>query len=238
MIRFLQQVRMHLVEERRRIRVPDMDNSHSGQMLICPHVRDIEIRPLGPGDLEAVVDLQAAFLDGSLLTDLGTGFLVSFYTAALAHPNTRACVAVDSGAIVGAAIASTEVGHFNRFVKPRIFVPLAIAIASPKRWRVLPSLLQSLREHEPAPPIPAELLTLIVDGRRRQQGVGRRLLDALEAEFASERIPLYRVAVRSHLAIARAFYEATGFVFEQQLQVLGRPMTYLTKTVAAHPPPR
>jgi hypothetical protein len=41
----------------------------------------------------------------------------------------------------------------------------------------------------------------------------------------------YRVAVRSHLAAARAFYGATGFEPEQELRVLGHPMTYLTKKI-------
>jgi hypothetical protein len=39
------------------------------------------------------------------------------------------------------------------------------------------------------------------------------------------------VAVRSHLSVARAFYLATGFIPEQEMMVLGAPMTYLTKVV-------
>jgi ribosomal protein S18 acetylase RimI-like enzyme len=191
-----------------------------------------------PNDVEAVVDLQVEFLDGSLLTDLGARFLRTFYRAALSHPDTRAFVAIAEGATVGAAIASVDVGRFNAHVKPRIVVPLAIALAPPRRWRIVAPLVQSLGERGPEPAVPAELLTLVVDGRFRQRGIGRGLLDALERSLANEAIGRYRVAVRSHLGVARAFYEATGFRFEQELTVLGRPMTYLTKQVPAPPRPQ
>ena len=44
------------------------------------------------------------------------------------------------------------------------------------------------------------------------------------------RISLVTLGV-SDLRRARSFYEATGFEPEQELQVLGQPMTYLTKRV-------
>ena len=58
----------------------------------------------------------------------------------------------------------------------------------------------------------------------------KMILDSVHA-FAAERVSCYRVAVRSHLTVARAFYLATGFQPEQELSVLGAPMTYLTKVV-------
>jgi len=208
-------------------------------MLICRHVRDVDIRPMQPGDLGPVVDLQVRFLHGSLLTDLGSAFLTGFYTAALGEPRTRALVAVTDGGIAGAAVASTDVRQFNAHVKPRIVIPLAAAVCDPRRWRLVPALLESLREPPPTPAIPAELLTLVVDGTQRQRGIGRALIESLEQTFAAEQVDVYRVAVRSHLDIARAFYEATGFAFEQELTVLGRPMTYLTKRVnVSRPRPR
>jgi GNAT superfamily N-acetyltransferase len=90
-----------------------------------------------------------------------------------------------------------------------------------------------LTGREPQPAISAELLLLVVDASVRRHQIGRRLVDALEEVFATEHVVLYRVAVRSHLTVARAFYLATGFVPEQELAVLGAPMTYLTKVVRA-----
>jgi|SRR5579871_6552748 len=190
-------------------------------------------------DLAAVVDLQVAFLVGSLVTELGAAFVTAFYRVALPHHSTRAFVAADGDAIVGAAFATVDVARFDAHVKPRILLPLAAALAPPARWRLLKPLTTSLVERGPGHAIPAELLTLVVDGRQRQRGIGRSLLDALEHRLACEGIGEYRVAVRSQLDVARAFYQATGFVFEQELMVLARPMTYLTKRVpAAIPQPR
>jgi hypothetical protein len=44
------------------------------------------------------------------------------------------------------------------------------------------------------------------------------------------------VAVRMHLAAARAFYVAEGFQPEQERSVLGHPMIYLTKEIGRHDP--
>ena len=203
-------------------------------MLQCYRgVTQIDIRPMTSRDIDEVVTLQIKFLDGSLVTDLGPRFLGSFHRAALQHSDTRAFVATDRGSIVGLAVGSLDVAKFNGYVRPRILFPLAAAIASPARWRLGFALARTLVERDPAPVIPAELLLLVVDDRCRQRGIGRTLLEKLERSLASAAITQYRVAVRSHLDVARAFYTALGFAFEQELAVLGRPMTYLTKDIAA-----
>ena len=79
--------------------------------------------------------------------------------------------------------------------------------------------------------ISGELLLLVVDPRVRRHHVGKGLVAQLERVFAEHGIDRYRVALRSQLEIARAFYLATGFVHEQELAVLGESMTYLTKAV-------
>jgi ribosomal protein S18 acetylase RimI-like enzyme len=190
------------------------------------------VRTMAPGDVDEVVALQVAFLDGSIVTELGTSFLKRFHHAALAHQSIRAFVAVGAGgAIVGFVQASCDVHAFNSYMRPRILARLASALLVPARWRLIGHFVQGIGDREPQPPMPAELLLLVVDASVRRQQVGRRLVGALEDTFASEKISRYRVAVRSQLTIARAFYLATGFEREQELSVLGAPMTYLTKPV-------
>lgn len=201
-------------------------------MVCSPAVASAEVRPMQPTDIEQVVALQTAFLEGSLVTDLGSRFLRSFYRAALRQSHTRAFVAVDGRSIVGLAVGTVDVARFNAHVRPRILAPMFAAILAPHRWAIAAALLRMPFEPAPQPPIPAELLVLVVDSRRRQHGIGRALLAALERAFHEACVEIYRVAVRSHLAVARAFYRALGFEFEQELPVLGRPMTYLSKHVA------
>ena len=190
------------------------------------------VRTMTSADVDAVVSLQVAFLDGSVVTELGPAFLKRFHRAALAHASIQAVVAIGArDAVVGFVQASRDVHAFNRHMKPRVVAPLGLALLAPMRWRLIPHFVRAIGDREPEPAMPAELLLLVVDASQRRQQIGRRLVDALEDAFRSEHVSRYRVAVRSHLAIARAFYLATGFVPEQELSVLGAPMTYLTKVV-------
>jgi ribosomal protein S18 acetylase RimI-like enzyme len=192
----------------------------------------MDVRPMTAADVPAVVALQAAYLEGSTITDLGPRFLTAFHGAALGHPATIAHVATLHDRLAGFVLASADVHQFNASVKPRILLPLVRALATPRRVGVLRDLVRGLRDHEPQPAVPAELLLLVVDVRQRRQGIGQCLLRALEGQFRHRRIEQYRVAVRSHLQVARAFYQSTGFEFEQELTVLGRPMTYLVKRIS------
>lgn len=193
----------------------------------------IVIRPMTPPDIAAIVDLQLAFLDGSVITRLGPGFLAAFHQAALGHPSSRAFVAAGpQGAIGGFALASLDVAAFNGHVKRRVLWPLVQALLTPRGVPLIWRFAQSLIEREPEPYMPAELLLLTVDSGYRRRGIGQRLLEAIEQAFARDGVARYRVAVRKQLAVARAFYLATGFESEQELLVLGQPMAYLTKRVA------
>jgi ribosomal protein S18 acetylase RimI-like enzyme len=196
-------------------------------------VAAVGLRAMTAGDIDAVVRLQMAFLEGSIITGLGRRFLTRFHALAIDHPATRAMVAETlDGVIAGFVLASTDVHAFNRHVKPRVLPRLVMALLSPRRIRIAGSICRGLADAEPQPDIPAELLLLVVDARYRRRGIGQRLVDALESTFRAEHVTRYRVAVRKHLAVARAFYENAGFEPEQELTVLGHPMTYLTKDIA------
>ena len=189
---------------------------------------------MSPGDIAPVVALQIAYLDGSVVTQLGPVFLTRFLRVTLQHDPSRAFVARDGSArIVGFAIGSLDVHAFNQFVKPRVFTALVHALLTPSRVALIGSMARMVVEGEPEPPIPAELLLLVVDPTTRRQGIGAKLLQELENAFAVGNVARYRVAIRSHLSEARAFYSALHFEHEQERTVLGRPMVYLTKRLRA-----
>jgi ribosomal protein S18 acetylase RimI-like enzyme len=193
----------------------------------------VGLRAMTVEDIGAVVRLQIAYLEGSIITGLGRRFLTRFHALAIGHPATRALVAATAdGSIAGFVLASTDVHAFNQYVKPRVLPQLVMALLSPRRVRIAGSIFRGLADEEPQPRLPAELLLLVVDERYRRRGIGHRLVLALESTFNAEHVTRYRVAVRTHLAVARAFYEDAGFGLEQELSVLGHPMTYLTKNVA------
>jgi len=193
----------------------------------------LRIRPMAARDIPAVVQLQVAFLNGSIVTQLGPAFLTRFHAVALAHPASRGFVAELDGMIAGFALGSLDVHAFNAHMKPRILCAMITALLAPSRISLAVSLVRMVFEGEPQPTIPAELLLLTVDPRARRGGVGRGLLGALERSFREQGVERYRVAVRSQLVEAKAFYEALRFEHEQDRTVLGLPMTYLTKQVRA-----
>jgi GNAT superfamily N-acetyltransferase len=189
----------------------------------------VEVRAMSRGDVADVVALQRTFLHGSIVTALGDRFLTRLYVIALSHSSTRAFVVRSTRGVAAAAVGTIDIDAFNRYVKRRVFFALVTSLLSPARFRLVPRFVRSLLEPEPLPHIAAELLLLVVDARERRQGIARTLLLAVESAFAHERVSLYRVAVRTELDVARQFYGALGFVAEQELPVLGRPMSYLTK---------
>lgn len=190
------------------------------------------VSPMTAASVTPVVGLQSAFLEGSIVTQLGPGFLTRFHSAALDHDSSRAFVAFDDhDEVAGFALGTVDVGRFNAYMKPRVLPSMIRALLSPTRIVLSGSLVRMVLEGEPRPPIPAELLLLVVHPRSRRCGIGRSLLAALESAFAREGIGQYRVAARSRLAVARAFYEALAFEHEQDRTVLGQPMVYLTKRV-------
>lgn len=193
-----------------------------------PEPRAASVRVMSHADIAAATALQRAFLHGSLVTELGDRFLARFHAAALEHPSTRAFTAI-AGNMVGFVVGTTDVDGFNRFVRPRVLPSLVRSLLSPKGLALAPRFARALTDRPPQPPIPAELLLLVVDERARRQGVGRALLAAVESAFERDLVDVYRVAVRTHLDKAQRFYGALGFVVEQELRVLGEPMTYLTK---------
>lgn len=185
------------------------------------------IRAAGEDDIRPIVAIASQELGPSLVVRLGPGFLGRMLALALRHPVTSLLVAEDASEVVAFALATRDRHGFDRFLKPRL-VPVLVA-ALLVRPRLAPAFLLSLVDGEPEPRIPAELMLLAVRADRRRKALASHLLDALEEEWRNTRITRYRVSMRSELTAAFEFYRRRGFVFEQERQVLGRPMTYLNK---------
>jgi ribosomal protein S18 acetylase RimI-like enzyme len=191
----------------------------------------LRLGPLTGDDVGHAAALAVRTLaNDSRLAQLGESFLRNLYRAALAQSDSLAAKAVnETGETVGYALASADVHAFRAFVQPRMTLPTARSLLNPRRLYLLPKIIRSLHEPEPQPHVPAELLLLYVEPGHKRRGAGRELLKWLHTAFGARGVPRYRVAVRSHLGDAKAFYQAVGFVFEQELSVLGEPMTYFVR---------
>jgi len=187
------------------------------------------LRRLTASDVLAVARLQSGLLQNSAITQLGVGFLVRFYRVALAA-GCEAFVACDAdGRVIGAALATEDIARFNAYVTPRIALRLLASLS--RRWALAFRFLRGCFERKPSRHVAAELLLLFVDGSRQRGGTGKRLVQAVEDAFARRGVIEYRVSLRSEIRGAQAFYAAIGFQYDDELIVLGRPMTYLKKQI-------
>jgi ribosomal protein S18 acetylase RimI-like enzyme len=181
-------------------------------------------------DIPLAAEMAVRLLPASVLTQLGGSFVKALYRAALAHPATIALKATDcGGTTIGFCLASSDTGALQHGLRRRLLASILRALLNPARFKLVPRFISSVLEDEPQPYVAAELLLLYVDDMCQRQGSGRAVVEQLETELRKRGVDRYRVAVRTQLTKAKAFYTATGFVFEQERLVLGEPMTYFVR---------
>ncbi len=190
----------------------------------------VTIDELTHADIDAAAQMAVRLLPASLLCQLGESFMRALYRTALRHSATVALRATgENGCATGFCLASSDSIALQQHLRSNLAIPTARALLAPSRLKLIPRFLQGLFDPEPQPHMCAELLLLYVDGQGQRKGSGRALIRQLEARFTCQSVPAYRVAVRSQLSGAKAFYIASGFTFEQERVVLGEPMTYFVR---------
>ena len=188
--------------------------------------------PIVERDITEVIALQREVMPASIVTQLGSGFLHGFYRAALRHPSCVSAIArTAQGAVAGFMLATKDAQRFDRDVGRAVALRLLLALANPRRIALFPRFAAKVFETGPQASIPGELLLLAVAPEQRRQRLASALLQHMEESFHSTHLRLYRVAVRTSLTDARAFYRALGFQHEGDFTVLGEPMTYLTRQI-------
>ena len=162
------------------------------------------------------------------VTQLGSGFLTTARPFVI-HP-VRIRRSYAHGAVAGSSARNNGCASIrSRRGCARRCLPLALA--SPRRIALFPRFAAKAFETGPQASIPGELLLLAVAPEYRRQRLASALLHHIEESFRSTHLRLYRVAVRTSLTDARAFYRALGFQHEGDFTVLGDPMTYLTRQI-------
>jgi ribosomal protein S18 acetylase RimI-like enzyme len=202
----------------------------TSELAVVVRAQAVAIDELSRDDIDAAARMAVRLLPASLLCQLGESFMRALYRMALGHPATIALKATQrDGRPVGFCLASSDSTALQQQLRSALALPTVRALLAPSRHKLIPSFLRGILEPEVQPHMPAELLLLYVDEECQRKGSGRALVCQLEAELIAQTVPSYRVAVRSHLERAKAFYTATGFRFEQERMMLGEPMTYFIR---------
>jgi len=158
--------------------------------------------------------LHRAQLPGSFLASLGPGFLRVLYRRLVVDGASTVLVARAGDEVLGFVAGTEDTGRFmRRFVRrdgPRAAVAGAAGLL-----RHPVAAVETLR-YGPASadvdglPV-AELLALAVDPAARRQGLGLRLIRALQDDVRARDVPGMRVTVASENAGAIVAYERAGF---------------------------
>ena len=145
----------------------------------------IEIRPMARADLRSVVAIHRAAFPDFFLSDLGPAFLRVFYEFVAEEGIALVAVAEDRR-VAGFVAGVLHPRSFYQQLLRRRYVQVALALVPPtlRRPSTLIRVARRARQRTAADgqtPSGAELMSLAVDPARRQQGVGRALVEAFTA---------------------------------------------------------
>ncbi len=182
------------------------------------------LRPLAGPDAPSLARLHRQELPDSFLPRLGSAFLVEMYGILLAEPTVFG-FAAGPGEPEAFVLCTTDRASVDRAIGAR---RLSLLIKALPRLLASPTLLLALadgltyagKEHA----APAELVIIVVDGQRKSQGIGARLMEATRAEFRARGVPRWSVTVSLDNPRACRFYERERMTAAGTFRVFGRAM--------------
>ena len=190
---------------------------------------DLEVRPTGDGDVEAVASLHADGLSLGFFVELGPAFLRAYHRAFSASPEAVSLVAVGRGGQVVGAISGVlrPQAHMRWMLQRRGASLAALALLSlplhPRAaWRFLRSRLRRYlagwRRHrsssaETASPASsrAVLSHVVVAPGARGAGLGQRLVERFVEEGRRSGLRRFTLTTLEGEAGAGRFYETLGW---------------------------
>ena len=182
--------------------------------------RDVEIGPARGDEIDAIVALHRDALPYTMNSRLGGSHLRHLYRAMMRQKDSMVDVARCGGHVAGVVSATLTPRALKKALldelplsgKVRICLLFAI---HPEWWL---DYFHSSRTEEPViwrgMPVEAVLTTVAVDRQLRRSGVGKALIERVDAFVASNGRRAYRLDTRS--SAASAFYQAIGFLHAEQ----------------------
>jgi len=206
-----------------------------------------EIVELGKQHLDAVAELHALALPRGFLSTLGRGFIGRLYLGIAAADHSVVYVAQDStSGVLGFISGTLDVRTCYRDTFRSRGVDLAIRmvpnLGRPSVWKhAWETLTYPIRggrsedgDRQAGTDIHAELLSVAVSEKARGRGVGRALIESMEATFRSwGHDGPYRVVTDAQDPRSNAFYVGTGFSLLKEFRHHGHPMTMYVRVMDA-----
>jgi ribosomal protein S18 acetylase RimI-like enzyme len=162
-----------------------------------------------------VARLHAAAIDRGFLTSLGEPFLATLYTGLAGLRSSFVITATLHGELLGFICGATDTRRaYLEFARsrssPRAALTLLPRLFSLRTARRVAETLLYPTQATTVPLPSAEILNFCVTESQRGQGIGRRLFEALAAEFSRRHVDEIRIVTGAEQRSAQAFYDRIG----------------------------
>ncbi len=185
--------------------------------MIIPSRSIITVREFEPQDLKATVSIHRATLGYTLNSCLGESHLAAMYSNMAQQRGAYVGVALQGDQRVGIVSGTVDLDQARAQLLRSFAVSHWLFILS--RMLLHPVLLREWWNgnvigrpvYDGGIEVRAILTTIAVDPACQGQGIGRRLVEALETYFAQHAVPIYRLDTLVENQQARDFYRRIGF---------------------------
>lgn len=186
-------------------------------------------------NLQKIVILHYDNLAGDLV-DMGPAVLSEFYRKGFVNNNIQVYMGVVEDRISGfAVITDNEESTFRKNLYSSIWAVLRLFIIARKR-PLIKTILRKFKGGDEGVDVGPSLLYLAIDKHLRCNGLGRKLLNAIELKLKNNSETKYHLQVKCENSVAINFYMNNGFIEiryvpERELIVLEKELsiTNITK---------
>lgn len=189
------------------------------------------IRLMEKKDCSEVAKIHKGSLEGDFLPTLGLGVLNSIYRGLLKDEESFGYVAEENGGVIG-FVTGSEItkGLFKKIIKQEFFaLSYHTILALIKNPFLIKNLIQTFKYNEKAKEdTNAELVSIAIKKEHRGKDLGKKLTEALVADFKKRDIKKIKVTVNQSNVGANKFYQKTGFKLSGSFQIYGKEMNIYT----------
>jgi ribosomal protein S18 acetylase RimI-like enzyme len=188
-------------------------------------------------DASIVADIHCEALAGDFLPTLGRSFLTNFYECVITLNTGFGIIYEQNNTVIGAAVATENTQTFYRRLLLRKFwnlgpIVLWSLLKKPSLvFHALETVIHSSRSYDAEGK--AELILLVLRKTYQRQGIGTKIMKAVNEEFMRRGVESYLVRIYRDNTNSNLFYRKLGFQMVRSFTMYGRKWNLLRNNIAS-----
>lgn len=172
----------------------------------------MKIEPLSNPQIPIAAKIHKEALKGDFLPELGENFLKELYKSLLSQKNTYGFYASKNKEIAGFVIGTNDSSSLikNALLVNPISMLTSLLISLIKNPSLIKNTLETLLYTQKDSGPKAELVIIAISKSFQNQGLGKKLISALESKFKQQNIKNYKLTVHAKKPAVK-FYEHLKF---------------------------